>query len=1003
MTPSFEHYQNPTATGQIEFSSPQPKATYFGDSSFPTYNSVELQAHAPQSSMRSSGADWSTYIETNQATIYSQQDHQNSLSRPDYKEDDYTQDASQYHETANRKSTRETLESQASQRITLDEESTKQVVSELVRALSTAPQQLRSRLAMAGLDVGIQDVLSSVNPLRQRSTPTTPTSPTNPSGTEGLLKEISDFQTRQSVSYGTRDKIRRSSMYKPPSQETDVKTKGKFGSNFRATLFKSAQVSNLIKGFGGKVRSGSITPLSSLKRMKPNDSVLKDLNELNDLKKGAQRNLQEQDMSSAANPVEDSAYKQNNYSESELRKLYPDLWESFRRYDMDGNGTVSCEELGNYLEVELGSEIALEDIQKFFEAIDANGDGSVSFKELADWYHSIVNSLEMNTGAQHGVTVGRIFDVTKFHIGDIAKSIRNPGLANATTGTPLVEFEDWEPESNWIIHPYSTFHITWDLSISAILIITVISLPLSLAFENLNDHMASFNLAVDVIFCLDIVKNFFTGYCDADGITHLHKSDVITHYLWTWFFPDLVSSFPIDVIISHISGVEEDALTRSTKTLKLIRLVRIAKLVRILRMGRAAKYFSFWRRFLEDKLKVRIHDSTMRMVKLGMLLLVLAHWIGCLQFMMCRVMDFPESSWVVMSGLKDKSEGQQYMWAFFKALGQMIGIGFETPPITNLNCSDLDDSWCAVEMWITLGSMYLGSVFYAIMISNISSIIFSMNMASRLYQEKTQQLNEYMRSKRLPPPLRDRVRDYFALRYSEGKIFNEEAIMKDLSPSLRRDIMIFTSRELFLKVPFFRDCTGNGFISSLATSLTPMVAFQDDIIIEEGTTGDSMFFISSGKILIYVEEFTKEDTPIPNSNSSSKRVPKPRGNSSTVSEDDSWLAPKLVPIASISAGSFFGEVSLVLPVRRTASAKATAVSILYMLDRDALLTALKDFPDIFSRLRDIATSRVRRVTKKLRARATQTASGHHRKTTRLSLERDLQDVEAVALNKQKSQ
>jgi len=320
-------------------------------------------------------------------------------------------------------------------------------------------------------------------------------------------------------------------------------------------------------------------------------------------------------------------------------------------------------------------------------------------------------------------------------------------------------------------------------------------------------------------------------------------------------------------------------------------------------------------------------------------------------------------------------------------------VGFETPPITNLSCEDITDEWCEIEMWITLGSMYLGSLFYAIMISNISSIIFSMNFAARQYQEKSQQLNEYMRSKNLPAQLREKVRDYYALRYSEGKIFNEDAVMTDLSPALRREIMIFASRELFLKVPFFRD-SGNGFISSLATSLQAVVTFQNDLILEEGTTGDSMYFISSGKVQIFVEEFF-EDQSIEEFDELGNVISSRRGSTrsvGTLSADKTHN--RVIPITTISQGCFFGEVALLLPVRRTASARAQTIAFLHTLTREALLSSLKDFPEIYQRLKEIATSRVKRITRRIKAGLQET---HARD---ILLDRDIQDIQAAGLSKQ---
>ena len=75
----------------------------------------------------------------------------------------------------------------------------------------------------------------------------------------------------------------------------------------------------------------------------------------------------------------------------------------------------------------------------------------------------------------------------------------------------------------------------------------------------------------------------------------------------------------------------------------------------------------------------------------------------------------------------------QYNWSLFKALAQMIMIGFETPPFTNVSCEVASD-WCQVETWITLLCLYIGTVFYALLISNISSVVGQLNQAKRQFE-----------------------------------------------------------------------------------------------------------------------------------------------------------------------------------------------------------------------------------------------------------------------------
>ena len=62
-----------------------------------------------------------------------------------------------------------------------------------------------------------------------------------------------------------------------------------------------------------------------------------------------------------------------------------------------------------------------------------------------------------------------------------------------------------------VIHPLSIFHSVWDFSVSIVLMLTIVTMPISMAFEGINDDMFYFNLLVDLIFISDLIKSFFTG------------------------------------------------------------------------------------------------------------------------------------------------------------------------------------------------------------------------------------------------------------------------------------------------------------------------------------------------------------------------------------------------------------------------------------------------------------------------------------------------------------
>ena len=121
-------------------------------------------------------------------------------------------------------------------------------------------------------------------------------------------------------------------------------------------------------------------------------------------------------------------------------------------------------------------------------------------------------------------------------------------------------------------------------------------------------------------------------------------------------------------------------MTGTKKSLNMLRLLRIPKLFRLFRINRLFRHVKMVVLWIEERLHIRISDGFTKLVRLGIGALVLGHWIGCFNFMLVRMHDFPSDSWVVYAALDDKDPFVQWSWSFFKALAQMIMIGFETPP-----------------------------------------------------------------------------------------------------------------------------------------------------------------------------------------------------------------------------------------------------------------------------------------------------------------------------------
>lgn len=603
--------------------------------------------------------------------------------------------------------------------------------------------------------------------------------------------------------------------------------------------------------------------------------------------------------------------------------------EAFRIIDENGDGFLQKEEVVKAIEmmVEHG-EMSLDGMtslalaEKMMNEVDADGDGQIDMEEFGEMMK------QTSTGLGKASTLS--FD---HRMSSLARNVliaHQKKIENSVIG-----------EDMWLIHPLSNFHATWDIVVSLLILLTVITMPLSLGWEELNEFFFSMNLTVDFIFLLDVCKNFCTGYVDENEAIIMNAGLVRKNYLSGFFITDFCSSVPLDLILKS-AGVDSvgGTVTGTKQSLKMLKLLRMAKLFRLFRINRLFLHIKRIVLLAEEKLQFRISDGFTKLMRLGVGALILAHWIGCFNFLLVRLHDFPPDSWVVYAGLADQSPYTQWSWSFFKALAQMIMIGFETPPFTNVSCDALSN-WCTIEYWITLGCLYLGAIFYSLLISSISSILQTANQSSRQFDQHLLQIDDYMRTKKLPAAMREKVKDYFHLQFSNGKLHKEEEIFDFLSPVLRREIKQFTGRDICRKVPLLSTPSYKDFAQDISCVIEPTMVFANEVIMREQTTGDEMFFICSGVVEIFV--------------SSSKNA--------------------AASYVCIGDGCYFGDVSVLLGVRRTASARSKTQCMLYRLRKSALLSLLNDYPAIQSRMINVAQSRRRRVKHFLKPNETRLEKG----------------------------
>ncbi|KAH8070937.1 voltage-gated potassium channel [Aureococcus anophagefferens] len=449
--------------------------------------------------------------------------------------------------------------------------------------------------------------------------------------------------------------------------------------------------------------------------------------------------------------------------------------EIFNNIDADHSGEIDLE--ARRRDEAPGREMAPEAVKEMMAKFDKDGDGNLDMDEFV----ALMSEKEKERSERGGG----------------AQAARQ---AMARQGN-MAKLKKRMVQTDGIAMPDNTFVQIWDIMVLLLILVLFPLLPLMLAFPVISKTMRQFDTYCDIVFVVDIVKNFHVGYVDANDVLHMDRKEIARNYLTGWFWPDVAS---VISVLKWIDMGDSETFLSILKMVKLFKLFRTARL-----LDHLAPY---WYQ-VQDYYHFHISDAWIKLCKL-FFLIVLAHWMGCVSYALARFWNFPvvvgrrrgfgrEDGANLKTVISQYSGASAARWgsSSWSPTGRPTRRGPASRPAAG-----------AIETWTILLSLYVGSIFYAALISNISSIVGDMNVSKRRFEEMVHNTDEYMITKNIPRDLRERVREFYHLRYAKGRIFDEGQILDSLNAELRTEIASYNTRA----------------------------------VVSEGNSGDEMFFISNG-------------------------------------------------------------------------------------------------------------------------------------------------------------
>ncbi|XP_075902315.1 potassium voltage-gated channel subfamily H member 1a isoform X3 [Nelusetta ayraudi] len=397
-----------------------------------------------------------------------------------------------------------------------------------------------------------------------------------------------------------------------------------------------------------------------------------------------------------------------------------------------------------------------------------------------------------------------------------------------------------------IILHYCLFKTTWDWVILILTFYTAIMVPYNVSFKTKQNNVTWLvvDSIVDVIFLVDIVLNFHTTFVGPAGEVISDPKLIRMNYLKTWFVIDLLSCLPYDVI-NAFENVDEGISS----------LFSSLKVVRLLRLGRVAR-----------KLDHYIEYGAAVLVLLVCVFGLAAHWLACIWYSIgdYEVIDEETNivrtdSWLYIlaetvgtpyrfnasgSGKWDGGPNKHsvYITSLYFTMTSLTSIGFG-------NIAPTTDG----EKIFAVAMMMIGSLLYATIFGNVTTIFQQMYANTNRYHEMLNSVRDFLKLYQVPKGLSERVMDYIASTWSMSRGIDTEKVLQICPKDMRADICVHLNRKVFKEHPAFR-LASDGCLRALAMEFQTIHCAPGDLIYHAGESVDSLCFVVSGSLEVIQDD-----------------------------------------------------------------------------------------------------------------------------------------------------
>ncbi|CAK93234.1 unnamed protein product (macronuclear) [Paramecium tetraurelia] len=368
-----------------------------------------------------------------------------------------------------------------------------------------------------------------------------------------------------------------------------------------------------------------------------------------------------------------------------------------------------------------------------------------------------------------------------------------------------LDSKQWKKESILPFYPDDFFIKKWRIFIEILTFSSVILYPIYISFE-VNHVIDLVVIAFDILFLIDIVLNFLTGYIDECNNLIIDFNSIFKHYLKTWLLFDVLSVFP--------------AINYEKEWFKKFKMIRVLKYFlnnkEVTYKGQE-NYIQFIES-LNPEQEFILKSGTKYLLNVMITTCLLIHIFGCWQH-------------------------------FFDSGDYITNIYWSSQTITTVGYGDIKANYEFAVFW-----MIVGVAFYSFTIGD-----FALMMSKSKVNEDQDLLfliEQLGHTQNFPEKLKHKFQLFVKnnLYHNQFWLVEYKTMAKELPHNLRLYLTLSTMLDVCKQIPLF--LYDINYTSLLLLNIRYLIVEEGFVLYREGQSSSEIFFLLQGDIRIMTKDKT---------------------------------------------------------------------------------------------------------------------------------------------------